>query len=68
MGRYILFKRRENGKSYFKEWSSQKNLVFTKSKRDQNLFYRRFFKLHCVVSAGEKAQKLLIDIQVCFVS
>ena len=68
MGRQMLFKRCENGKLYFKECSSQKNLVFTKSERDKKFVLQRFFKLHCVVCAGKKAQKLLVDIQVAYIS
>ncbi len=46
----------------------KRTLCLQSQKEIKNLFYRRFFKLHCVVSAGKKAQKLLIDIQVNFVS
>ncbi len=46
----------------------KRTLCLQSQKEIKNLLYRRFSKLHCVVSAGEKAQKLLIDIQVCFVS
>ncbi len=46
----------------------KRTLCLQSQKEIKNLFYRRFFKLHRVVSAGKKAQKLLIDIQVYFVS
>ncbi len=46
----------------------KRTLCLQSQKEIKNLNLKFEFKLHCVVSAGKKAQKLLIDIQVCFVS
>ena len=46
--------------------SGVRKRTFTKSKRDKKFVLQEV--LYCVVSAGKKAQKLLIDIVIYFVS